>query len=107
MIIKQRQTILDPLLLKVVFPYLDSDHHSALLRLASFWNAEIRSRPAPRRARAWREEVRAHYARLSERWQRAVGELSSNLQPQRHALVSVSVTDERPRGRQQYRGERQ
>ncbi len=47
MIIRQRRTILDPLLLKVVFPYLEAGNHRTLLRLASYWNYQLSRPPKP------------------------------------------------------------
>jgi hypothetical protein len=41
MIIRQRTTIIDSFLLKVVFPYLESGHHESLMRLASVWRSDI------------------------------------------------------------------
>ena len=107
MIIRQRQTILDPLLLKVVFPYLQAGNHSTLLKLASIWNAADKPRPAIRPARSWHEELHVLFEQLAERWQRSFGPLARDLQPERRqALVTVAVTNERPDRRRSFQLER-
>ena len=42
MIVRQRATPADDFLLHVVFPWLNAMHAKPLLRLARFWNAELR-----------------------------------------------------------------
>jgi hypothetical protein len=41
MIIKQRQTFIDPFLLKVVYPYLAGSKDHTLLKFARYWNQEV------------------------------------------------------------------
>ena len=93
MVIRQRRTILDPFLLKVVFPYLDSGNHKTLLRLAGYWNVEVRKKQATRRVREWREVLRESFGTYAERYQRALRALARSFQPQ--ALVPIALTHER------------
>jgi hypothetical protein len=41
MIIRQRQTFIDPFLLKVVYPYLAGSKNRTLFKFASYWNQEV------------------------------------------------------------------
>ena len=88
MIIRQRRTLFDPFLLKVVFPYLEAGNHRTLLGLARIWNDVVPSEQALlRQTRDWREV-------LSQRvgsWQHSMRALVRWLQPQAFAPITVVV----------------
>ncbi|MGQ9676806.1 MAG: hypothetical protein ACUVX1_14180 [Chloroflexota bacterium] len=60
MFIRQRRTLLDPFLLKVVCPFLQSRGHYGLLTiLVNYWNPVV-DEPAPRRRRRTLRRIIAH-----------------------------------------------
>ncbi len=95
MIIRQRRTLLDPFLLKVVFPYLDSGRHSTLLRLAAFFHEDVSPRQARLQVREWHSELMESLKHYGERWRKSAHALAQLMQPQ--SLVTIAVTAQEQR----------
>jgi hypothetical protein len=93
MIIQQRTTILDTVLLKVVFPYLDSGNHRSLMRLARLWRGGVSGPLARESAQDIQAEADGRYARAWHHVQRAA---TRWLQPQ-HALAPIAIVDHNSR----------
>ena len=100
MIIRQRSTLLDPFLLKVVFPYLETGNHRTLLRLASLWYAKVAREPMPGQKQGDRQAGQQN--RLG--WQHWLRALARALQPQVLAPIAI-VAGRARRPFRPYRGE--
>ncbi|GEM_PF-1887872 len=50
MVIKQRQSVFDGFLLRVVLPYVHQSHFRPLMHIASLWHHTIREAQAGRKA---------------------------------------------------------
>lgn len=95
MIIRQRTTLLDSVLLKVVFPYLEQGGHRSLLRLASLWRGEVTNDPRQERQRARHSKPLGD---LILPWRNALRAITRVAQPQ-HALATVPIPPRRGRVR--------
>ncbi|MDA8217078.1 MAG: hypothetical protein M0Z94_05605 [Dehalococcoidales bacterium] len=88
MIIRQRNTFLDPFLLKVVFPYFNPNNVRILSWLVGYWNSQVLAENVQRgRDVAGDEPLLGSYV---EGWQNALSTALRWLLPQQ-ALMPIAI----------------
>lgn len=91
MIIRQRTTFIDSFLLKVVFPYLETENHRSLMRLARMWNNDVITALGPSRQP---QSEPVALGDLVGRLQHSLRSVSRWLQPQQ-ALAPIAIANHR------------
>lgn len=91
MIIKQRTTFLDSIMLKVVFPYLEAGNHRSLMRLARIWNGDVTTALRPH---SQPRNDTFPLGRYAQRWGQSQRAFGRWLEPQ--ALAPIAIANHRP-----------
>jgi hypothetical protein len=106
MIIKQKETFMDPLLLKVIYPYAYPKYRRALSRISKYWNEEVvelHQQEEDLRVQWLAEEETGEGLgyRLSDWWHRISDTVTRWLEPRLEPVpVAVRSNDNDHRGTQ-------